>query len=195
MVNDNIIFITGNKNKVREFEEILEVNINHKNINLLEIQTTSVKDVVNNKLESAYNKIKKPVIVEDTGLYINEINYFPGALIKFYLRDLTKQGICKYHGNSKASVETIIGYYDGNKKKLFSGITYGIISNEPLGDNGFGWDSIFIPYQMNKTFAEMDKNEKNNCSMRRKALEKFKSFINPIKWYNDKLCNELNEIN
>jgi XTP/dITP diphosphohydrolase len=175
------LFVTGNKNKVREFEQILEMKLNYKKEDLVEIQSTDVSEVTAAKVKEAYNKLNRPVIVEDTGLYIDDIKGFPGALIKFYLRDLGCEGLCNYYAGSKARAETVIGYNNGNSIRLFKGVIEGIIANDPIGNNGFGWDKIFIPNGQSKTYAQMTPEEKNDTSMRRLALEEFKKYINPNK--------------
>jgi XTP/dITP diphosphohydrolase len=170
-------FITGNKNKVREFEQMLEVKLENEPMELDEIQSTNVEDVSIHKAHQAYEILKQPVIVEDTGLYIEDINGFPGALIKFYMRDIGCAGICSYHQLSKARAETVISYHDGNIIRVFKGEIKGSISTKPLGDNGFGWDTIFIPEGHSKTFAQMTTDEKNAISMRHIALNKLKSVL------------------
>lgn len=177
------LFITGNENKVREFEEILQVKLNFKKEDLVEIQSTDVSEVTTAKVKEAYCKLNRPVIVEDTGLYIDDINGFPGALIKFYLRDLGCEGLCNYYAGSTARAETIIGYHNGNCIRLFKGVIEGKIANKPIGNNGFGWDKIFIPIGQSKTYAQMTSEEKNSNSMRRKALDSFKYYINPNQYY------------
>jgi XTP/dITP diphosphohydrolase len=76
-----------------------------------------------------------------------------------------------------AKAQTVIGYFDGKKYKSFVGEIEGKISQSPRGKNNFGWDSIFIPKGYKKTFAQMQSKEKNQISMRKIALEKFKKFI------------------
>jgi XTP/dITP diphosphohydrolase len=174
LTNNTPTFITGNAGKVREFEQILGFKLNTEKINLTEIQSTNVSEVTKYKVQQAFELLKKPVIVEDTGLYIDDINGFPGALIKFYMRDIGCAGISAYHKLSTARAETVIGYHNGTEIKLYKGVINGKIANEPRGSNGFGWDMIFIPDGKRQTFAEMTDYEKNAVSMRKLALNKLK---------------------
>jgi XTP/dITP diphosphohydrolase len=64
------------------------------------------------------------------------------------------------------------------KEYVFEGICPGIIISERKGNNGFGYDPIFIPTGSNKTFAEMDMAEKNKFSHRKKAMQKLIDFLN-----------------
>ena len=179
MTQNAITFVTGNSNKVREFEQILGVKLENEAMDLDEIQSTDVSEVTLHKVRQAYEILKKPLIVEDTGLYIDDINGFPGALIKFYMRDVGCNGISAYHQLSPARAETVIGYHNGSEIQLFKGVIRGKISQSPRGSNGFGWDTIFIPEGKYNglTFAEMADYEKNAVSMRRIALNKLKSAL------------------
>lgn len=172
------IFITGNKNKLDEFKSILNIDIESKKYNAVEIQSIDVEDVTKHKVIEAYNYFKCPVIVEDTGLYIKKINNFPGALIKFYYDSIGEHQFCNIHSGQKIMAETVIGYHDGVNIHIFKGQIDGLVSPLPSGINGFGWDKIFIPSGYSKTFAQMSSQEKNNISMRKNALIKFKDFLN-----------------
>lgn len=172
-----IHFATTNRNKLKEFEQILQMKLKEARIDLDEIQDIEVEKVVEHKAKKAFGKIKKPVIVEDTGLFLKELNGLPGALIKLFEERLSYNQICGLlKKNRKASAKTCIGYCDKTQFKCFTGLIQGEISLTPKGSNGFGWDKIFIPKGHTKTFAQMKQEEKNRLSMRRKALEEFKAW-------------------
>ncbi len=171
-----LFFVTQNKNKVKEFGEILGFNIKQADVEAEEIQAVEVEKVAEYKAREAFKKLGKPVIVEDTGLYFKEWNGLPGALAKFFGEKLGWQGLADLLGEEReALAKTVIGFFDGKEYKSFSGSIEGSISEKALGENGFGWDVIFIPHGFDKTFAEIE--NKNSISMRRKALEKFKDFL------------------
>jgi len=173
-----MIFATGNLNKLREFEGILGVKLDHVNLDLDEIQSVDVEDVAKHKAIQAYETVKEPVIVEDTGLYFDGLNGLPGALVKFFIKKLDLKMVCDLIGDNRgAEVKTCIAYHDGKEVRLFIGQTRGSITLEPRGDKGFGWDPIFIPEGHDKTFAELSDEEKQSKFMRREALGKFKEFI------------------
>lgn len=182
-----ILFISGNKNKLSEFENILTpIKIITNEIDLPEIQSTSVEEVVYEKVKYAWEILKKPLFIEDTGLFIIDppMNGFPGALIKYYFKHLSCNGICLKNGGNNAYVETIIGYHDGIKIHIFKGVIYGNIAILPqYGDYGFGWDPVFIPNINNPdrlSFAQMKTEIKNNISMRKIAGEEFKKYLKNI---------------
>jgi non-canonical purine NTP pyrophosphatase (RdgB/HAM1 family) len=175
-----IIFLTGNKNKLKEFQEIIgeSVKIGNKDIDLPEIQSTDVLEVVKEKLKAAIKILKKPCIVDDTGLHFEKLNQFPGALIKFYSQHLKNKGICERVGGSKATAVTVIGYYDGKKTYFFTGKRKGTVPLKPKG-KGFGWDPVFIPKikDNKKTYAEMSNDMKNKISQRKMAVMKLKKHL------------------
>jgi XTP/dITP diphosphohydrolase len=63
------------------------------------------------------------------------------------------------------------------KEYFFEGICPGKITSQRKGNNGFGYDPVFIPDGSGKTFAEMDMTEKNEFSHRKKAMEKLINFL------------------
>jgi non-canonical purine NTP pyrophosphatase (RdgB/HAM1 family) len=183
----SICFITGNINKLKEFVNIFgksSIIITHKSLQLPEVQSVDVAEVVEVKALHAFQEVKQPVIVEDTGLYIGDtMNGFPGALIKHYYEKLGSSGICKINGGTNAYAETIICYCGHNVVRTFVGRTYGKIAYSPQkGNYGFGWDDIFIPdsietfdNSMGLSFAEILPEQKNMISMRRQAIDKFRN--------------------
>jgi non-canonical purine NTP pyrophosphatase (RdgB/HAM1 family) len=173
-----LYFVTGNKNKLQEFEEILEIKLKSVKMEFDEIQAIEVKKVVEHKTRQAYEKIGRPVITEDTGLYFEAWKGLPGALIKWFDKAIGYKNIPNLlKGSRKAKAQTVIGYFDGKKYENFIGEVYGTISKRSRGKTNFGWDLMFVPKGYSKTFAEMKSEEKNKISMRKKALEKFKKFI------------------
>lgn len=172
----SIYLITGNKGKLEEFKTFLP-QLNHLDIDLPEIQSLDPRVVVQSKLIEA-RKVEKNIglIVEDTALYLDCLNGFPGALIKWLLESMKDTGIyniCKSIENYGAKAETIIGYLpdNSNEAEFFAGTLLGTIS-KPNGKKGFGWDTVFVPEGYNQTFAQLDANERRKTKMRYKAIEK-----------------------
>ncbi len=171
-----MIFVTGNHQKLKEFEAILGIKLDHAELDLEEIQSVDVEEVVKHKAKQAYDVLKEALIVEDTGLYFDELNGLPGAFIKFFLKKLSLQQICSLiKENRKARAVTCVAYFDGEELKVYKGETRGEIAEEPRGSTNFGWDPIFIPEGTNRTFAEISFEEKQYSSMRKKAVEKLRA--------------------
>ncbi|KKU48199.1 MAG: Ham1 family protein [Parcubacteria group bacterium GW2011_GWA2_46_9] len=176
-----IYFITGNKNKFEEVKAILP-EVRQLDIDLLEIQEIDAKEIIKKKLFEALNHSKGEFIVEDTSLYLDCLNGLPGPLIKWFLKTVGNDGLAKIAeklGDTSAEAKTLIGYAK-NRAEIyyFEGVTKGTIV-KPKGEINFGWDPIFLPSGHKKTFAEMSREEKNEISMRRIALNKLKEFLRP----------------
>lgn len=173
-------FATGNKNKLREINEILGFKLEQVDLNLLEPQGTDAAEIIKEKAKDAYKKCGKPVLVEDTGLEFAAWNGLPGALIKWFLDSVGNEGILKMmksEDNRKAKAKTAVGFFDGEKCYVFVGEVDGTISTEVRGENGFGWDKIFIPDGHSLCFGEMKAEEKNGISMRKNAILKLKKYL------------------
>lgn len=175
-----ILFITGNKSKLEEVRDITGLDIVSRKLDISEIQALDVRDVAEAKALSAFKKTGQAVIVDDTGMSIDAINGLPGAFVSWFLDTLGPEGILdllRNKKNRKASVSTCIAYADETGVYTFLGTVDGSISINLSGDNGFGYDPIFIPEGYSQTYAEMSNSEKNEISMRKIALMKFKEYI------------------
>ncbi|MDR2063649.1 MAG: RdgB/HAM1 family non-canonical purine NTP pyrophosphatase [Candidatus Nomurabacteria bacterium] len=174
-----LTLITGSAGKAKEYVVLLGFEIETEKIDLPEIQSTNVVEVVREKAKVAYEKLQRPVIVDDTGLTIKAWKNLPGALIKWFLQNVGDHGIVEMLGDKQrdALVTTAIGYCDENGVRIFTGEVAGKISDKPRGKNGFGYDTIFIPGDSDLTYAEMTDDEKNKTSMRAMAVAKLKAFL------------------
>jgi len=173
-----IYFITGNENKLREAKAIMP-EIQGLNLDLLEIQDIDPYKIIKHKVEEAKKQVQEKFIVEDVSFYLEATNGLPGPLIKWFLKTVGVEGlvkIAKTYENHKAQARCIIGYFDGKETKYFEGIVNGKIT-EPKGNNGFGFDVIFVPEGYDKTYSEMDEEEKNKLSHRKLALEKLREHL------------------
>ncbi len=191
----NLLFATTNEFKLKESRDILSCNIDSISLDLEEIQETDVEKVVLNKVLKAYDIVKRPVMVEDSGLYFNALNGFPGALIKLLIDKIGTNGSLSETESKNGNVsklllgldnygayaKTCFAFTNSSSEKdviIVDGVVNGLISKDIRGKNGFGWDDIFIPDGYDKTFAEMDSFEKNQISPRRLALDKLKVLLN-----------------
>lgn len=164
-----LTLITGNESKAKEFSRLLGTTVLHQKISLPELQATDVTVVAKAKAEAAYQVLGRPVFVDDTGLYINAWNSLPGALIAWFLDNVGNEGLIQMLAgwdDRSARVVTALGYCDQAGSQVFTGEVAGSIAPVPTGENGFGYDPIFIPDGYSKTFAEMSSTEKDAVSMR-----------------------------
>ena len=173
-------FATSNLKKFKELSELLQYRLTPLELDLQEIQTDDLQELVKHKLEQAYEHIQAPVIVEDTTLYFKAWNKLPGPFIKWFLDNLGLAGMVSalYQFKDKAAQAICCLGYTNNGKSLylFEGKVKGVIV-EPRGSLNFGWDAIFQPSGLQQTFGEMTQQEKNHTSPRGKAAAKFKNFL------------------
>lgn len=174
-----IYFLTGNSNKFQEAKAILG-DVEQLEIDLPEIQDIDPKEIIKTKLLTALNHHQGPFIVEDGSLCFECLNNLPGPFIKWFEKSIGNNGLAdmaKKMGNNKAIARVMIGYAKNPEEiYYFEGEIKGTIV-DPCGENGFGWDKIFIPEGHSRTFAQMSQEEKNSMSMRKIALEKLKEFL------------------
>ena len=176
----NLTFITGNLGKAKFFSEYFHVPVDHVALDLQEIQSLDLKEVAEDKAWRAFAVVQKPVIVEDVSVVFESLTALPGPFIKWFLKTLGNDGLCKLVDSLESRnvhAEVIYALCDGNEVQMFSGRIDGEIASEPRGTNGFGWDPIFIPHGHEKTLGEMTEGEKSEISMRRIALEKMSMYI------------------
>ncbi|MBQ3718174.1 MAG: XTP/dITP diphosphatase [Methanomicrobium sp.] len=175
-----ITVVTGNENKAREVAAFFEgiCSVDHINMDLTEIQSDDIGQIAHFKAHEAYELLKKPVIVDDTGFFINAFKGFPGAYSAYVLDTIGISGILSLLAglpDRNGTFVTAIAYADSEGIQVFEGEVKGKITKVPRGSNGFGYDPIF-EYE-GRTFAEIGLKEKSMISHRARALTEFK------KWY------------
>lgn len=166
-------FVTGNAGKFREAKQFIPT-IEQLDIDLTEPQSLDPREVIEYKLLEARKHQSGEFIVEDTSLYLDGLNGFPGPLIKWMLKSVKQQGIydlCRDIRNMRAHAKTVIGYSDASGEiHYFEGNVSGTIVL-PVGEYGFGWDQIFKPDGFEETFGEMGIGYKKEFSMRAQAFK------------------------
>ena len=173
-------FITQNPGKVVELQakahefglEIVQVNASYP-----ELQADTLEEVVRHGLSYCKEKFPSPFIIEDSGLFIDDLHGFPGPYSSYVHKTIGNTGVVKLIGEGRpARFESAIGSYC-REFKLFHGRVEGrIVSSRGL--RGFGFDPIF-EYE-GRTFAEMTVGEKNALSHRSKAAELFLEWASTI---------------
>ena len=174
-------FVTGNLNKVREAGDILKIPLEQVEVKgIFEIQTQDLDELIRHKCQQAYQALKCPVLVEDSGLQFNAWKGLPGALVKWFETTVGCEGMLKMlqsFDDRNATAVCCFDIHDGTRIQVVRGEVVGTIAFEIRGNNGFGWDVFFVPEGYKKTYAEMESEEKNAISHRKIALEKLKILI------------------
>lgn len=179
-----LLFATNNLNKVREAEVILSrfgISLKAVDVNKVEIQSNSLKDIAIYAAKSVYRTIRRPVIVEDSGLFIDALNGFPGPYSSYVYRTIGLRGILKLLDgviDRRAKFISIVALALGEDSVyVFEGAVEGYISTEIRGHYGFGFDPVFIPFGCSRTFGEMSIDEKSMYSHRGRAFKELAMWI------------------
>jgi XTP/dITP diphosphohydrolase len=173
-----ILFATSNKHKFEEARVILAtvgISVKHFPFSHNEIRSDSLEEIAIEAAGAAYAQTKKPVFVEDTGLFIDSLHGFPGTYSAWVQKKIGPHGILKLmEGIEKekrsASFKTSIAFHDGAKIQCVSGECKGIIADAVKGAGGFGYDPIFIPQGYPQTFGQ-------NIELKNKLSHRYVSLL------------------
>jgi non-canonical purine NTP pyrophosphatase (RdgB/HAM1 family) len=172
-------FITGNQHKAEYLSRYLGFSIPYQKLELEEIQSLNLEEIIIHKVQNAYNQIHKPVLVEDTALSFLGLNGLPGPFIKFFTEKLTLEEICQLipKNNRDAVARCSFGFFDGKNLKTFTRELTGTISQNPQGSSGFGWDQIFIPTGFSETRSKMNDADYEKTYLAIKPIQEVREFI------------------
>lgn len=186
-----LIFATQNKNKASEIKAVLPTGIElltlsdlGNSIDIPETEQTIEGNAIL-KARFVHEYYVTPCFADDTGLEIEALNNLPGVYSARYagLEKNDEANMIKVlnelegEKERKARFKTVIALIIDNKLRCFEGIIEGKIATEKKGNNGFGYDPIFIPNGYDKTFAEMTLIEKNKLSHRALATKKMIDYL------------------
>jgi len=188
---ESLIFATNNQHKVDEVRAVLG-----KKFNVLPLKEAGIdidipephdtlEENASEKSRTIFKLTGKNCFSEDTGLEVQVLNGDPGVKSARYAGegrsfDANIDKLLKnlHEADDKAArFRTVISLILDGKEYYFEGTCDGRIISEKRGNNGFGYDPVFIPDGSELTFAEMNMEEKNKYSHRKKAMEKLISFL------------------
>jgi len=176
-----IYFATTNEGKLTEAAALLGIKVLACGLDIPEIQSLDPVKVAVQKAKDYYQKLQKPILVEDVSLAFVALKGLPGPYINDFSKALGNDGLIALlasKSDRSATAQTTLVFIDESQQEhVFIGKIEGSITEAPIGDNGFGWDPIFIPQGFTKTFAQMSDAEKNTCSMRALAFQQFKAWL------------------
>lgn len=187
-----LVFATNNQHKL---DEVRKISAQH-NIEIVSLAEINCHDDIpetadtldGNALQKAQyirEKFGLDCFADDTGLEVEVLNNAPGVYSARYagpghdseanMKKLLKEMEGKE--NRKARFRTVIALLLGGETHLFEGIVEGSITTEKKGENGFGYDPVFVPQGYDKTFAELGNDVKNKISHRARAVEQLEAFL------------------
>lgn len=170
------ILVTGNANKRLETERILGREVATEPLDLPEIQSADVLEVLEEKGREAFRRLKRPVVVEETALALDALNGFPGPLVKWMLDAVQAEGIAETAislGNPRATAICALMFMDGERSIVGRGETAGLLTLPPRFGQGFGWDPVFQPDGSEESYAELGVSVKDEIGHRGRAWEDF----------------------
>eukprot|EP00357_Protocruzia_adherens_P023525 CAMPEP_0115024738 /NCGR_PEP_ID=MMETSP0216-20121206/33474_1 /TAXON_ID=223996 /ORGANISM="Protocruzia adherens, Strain Boccale" /LENGTH=197 /DNA_ID=CAMNT_0002398969 /DNA_START=68 /DNA_END=661 /DNA_ORIENTATION=- len=181
---NTITFVTGNKNKLREFQAIigddLKFTFTSEKADLPELQGEP-EEISRQKCVHAVNELKRPVLVEDTSLCFNALNGLPGPYIKYFLEKTGHEGLnnlVSAYEDKSAYAQCIFSFCKGQGEEVYTfvGRTPGKIV-PARGPTNFGWDPVFQPDGFDETYAEMDSKIKNTISHRYRSVMELRKWL------------------
>lgn len=188
-----LVIASNNPDKVAEIKDLLEEKLDQ-GIEVLP-RPAELSETVEDGDTLEYNAIKKatevaqftglPAVADDTGLFVDALDGAPGVYSARYAgENVTYQdnvnkllaeleGVA--HEKRTARFRTIVAYVEpGEEPATFEGVVEGHIATAECGDNGFGYDPVFVPVETDgKSFAEISSDEKKAISHRARALDTF----------------------
>ncbi len=184
-------FATNNNHKLKEVQEVLGDSFQIESLHELGIHEDipeNQQTLEGNALQKArflYQRTGESCFADDTGLEVEALNGAPGVYSARYAGE-SKNSLdnmalllknMEGKQNRKARFRTVIALILDGKEYLFEGIVNGVITEQPRGTAGFGYDPLFVPDGYATTFAEMDSESKNAISHRGLAVEKLAAFL------------------
>jgi len=193
MIDKTILIATTNSGKMNDIKEIFK-DINIKLISYLNFNDYPDVEETGNTFESnavlkakaAYDYFKLPVIADDSGLAVEQLNDAPGVYSARYAgKNATDDDnnvkliteLRKYPEPHLAKYICVAVYYNGKQIESAHGECKGKIIHNGKGTNGFGYDPYFVPDGYSSTMAELSLEQKNKISHRRKAFEQLKNIV------------------
>lgn len=166
------VLVTGNAGKIAEARRVVGRDLEAVEVDLPEIQSLDLLEVLQAKGEEAWRRLGRPLVVEEAGLELSALNGFPGPLVRWMLEAVGAAGIARVAaalGDPRAVARCALLYKDGDREVIGEGATPGKLVLPPRGTFGFGWDPIFEPLGETRTFGQLTGTEKDAVSHRGKA--------------------------
>lgn len=166
------VLVTGNESKAREAERILSRKVIWIAVDLPEIQSNDLLEVLEAKAREAWRRLRRPLVVEETGLELSALRGFPGPLVKWMLEAVGAAGIAHTAsalGDPRALARCVLHYRDDERRLLAEGACSGRLVLPPRGAGGFGWDPVFEPDGAGQTFGELSDARKDEIGHRGRA--------------------------
>ena len=172
------VLVTGNADKLAEARRIVGAELEAVELDLPEIQSLDLEEVLRAKGAEAWRRLQRPLVVEDTAMELAALGGFPGPLVKWMLGAVGPEGLAQCAlslADARATVRCQVLYIDGETAVLGEGVDTGELVLPPRGDAGFGWDPVFVAEGSARTWGERGQGEKDRGGHRGKAWRQLMS--------------------
>ncbi len=180
-----MIFVSHNRHKFEEIRAMFKENgmdLEWMNLEYEEIQGDTTEQISRRSCETLAPMVEGDYFLEDTGLYINALNGFPGPYSSYVVEKIGLEGILRLLQNKDRSAYflTVVSLRMNGEIEQFRGVSSGTIAFESKGEYGFGYDPVFIPEESDRTLSEMTVAEKNLVSHRARAVNQLIEFLRKL---------------
>jgi len=182
----SLAFVTHNEAKVREVRtELAQIGweLEHIPMEYEELQADTLEEVALASIRRVVVELDRAVMLEDAGLFVDVLGGFPGVYSSYVLGTIGWNGLLrlmKDQDSRQARFRSVIAYWPGNGDPvLFEGYCPGTIAHEGKGEEGFGFDPVFVPDEIpgDRSFAQMSLEEKNSVNHRTQSLRKLIAYL------------------
>lgn len=183
-MNQKPLFITGNSHKAEHIQNLLGIPIDHKKLDIDEIQSQYPEEVIEHKVRQAYEVVQRPVFVDDFSFWFDELDDLPGTFIKFFVKDNAAiEKLCRLAdglASRRVTARAYTGYFDGEKVQIVHGELKGDITMHPRGnaDYAIATDFVFaVDGYGGKTRAELSRKDYEAVYERVRAVNKVRKML------------------
>lgn len=175
--------VTANQGKLAEAQRLCGTVLEAVTLELPEIQSLDLLEVLTSKAAEAFQRLQRPLIVDETGLELAALNRFPGPLVKWMLAAVGPDGLAgtaEALGDTRATARCALLYRDRYRAIVAQGSTEGCLVLPPRGELGFGWDPIFQPNGLSRTYGELAAEQKDRVSHRGHAWRNLLDLLDSV---------------
>jgi len=136
-----------------------DINLKRKNLDITEIQSMDAKAIVEDKAKKAYQKVERPVVVDDFSFYFSDLGQFPGPMIKHVMNEIGLEGLEKLEelSDGKCFMACNVAFYDGENLEVVEGRLEGKMDYEVANENSkTSLITAFIPKGHAKTLKKLE---------------------------------------
>jgi non-canonical purine NTP pyrophosphatase (RdgB/HAM1 family) len=186
----DLLFASGSRDKASEFRHALSLpNLKFSKVSTPDVVDVNLETLTRRKIEYIKDILPDvPFFVDHTGLHFDALNGLPGGQTGHFVETLGCKRICQMldgFNTRAARARTVIGLHHEGNTHIFEGTVFGTIAVRPQGDESIGFDSVFIPRDFTKTYAELGNAVVYEISMRKLACDQFVKYLEQVFTFDD----------